>query len=282
MDRVTDNEFVDSLIGKLYSDPFEVSNDVDGITGATYSTRAIAQAVMEGSHVAAAQLGLDLPERIPPKIIFGPPEVVLLVLFAVGYIGHKPNFKYKKQIRWASMLTGMVVLGFMYNSPLTIVYINKFLMGFWPQWQTNLFWYILLAGILFVYSVDNKNPYCEWFCPFGAAQECMGAIGGAKVRSTGRYRNFLKWLQRGLSFGVIFVALISRNPGITSYEIFGTLFELIGSGVQFLLLGLILLTSLFIRRPWCDYLCPLRPVGDFIRLTRKWIIELWPKRKQSA
>jgi uncharacterized protein with FMN-binding domain len=282
MRRVTENEFIDSLIGKQYSDRFEVGTYVDGITGATYTTRAIAQAVMEGSHLAASRLGLDVPEQAPPKIIFGVPEIALLVLFAVGYVGHKPNFKYKKQIRWASMLTGMVVLGFIYNSPLTLAYINKFLMGFWPQWQTNLYWYILIAGILFVFTVDNKNPYCEWFCPFGAAQECMGVIGGAKPRSPGKYRPFLKWLQRSLALAAIFIALLYRNPGITSFEIFGTLFDLLGSSFQFLLLGLVLIASLFIRRPWCAYLCPLHPVDEFIRMIRKWVIGLWPKRKQTV
>jgi polyferredoxin len=203
-------------------------------------------------------------------------------LFIVGYVGHKPKFKYTKQVRWISMLTGMVVLGFIYNNPLTIANINKFLMGYWPQWQTNLYWYILIAGILFVFTVDNKNPYCEWFCPFGAAQECMGVIGGAKVRSPGKYRFFLQWLLRGLAWMAIFIALLLRNPGVTSYEIFGTLFELLGTGVQLALLALVLLTSLFIRRPWCTYLCPLHPVYEFIRMVRKWILGLWPKRNQHV
>jgi polyferredoxin len=110
----------------------------------------------------------------------------------------------------------------------------------------------------------------------------MGAIGGAKVRSAGKYRYFLKWLQRGLAWGAILIALLYRNPGVTSFEIFGTMFELIGSAVQFGLLALVLLTSLFIRRPWCTYLCPLHPVDEFIRMIRKWILGLWPKRKQNA
>jgi polyferredoxin len=179
------------------------------------------------------------------------------------------------------MIVGMVVLGFMYNNPLTLSSINKFLMGFFPQWQTNLYWYILILGIILVFSVDNKNPYCEWFCPFGAAQECMGVIGGAKVRSPGKYRTFLKWLQRGLAWGAILIALLYRNPGITSFEIFGTLFDLVGSNFQFGLLGIVLIASLFIRRPWCTYLCPLHPVDEFIRMTRKWILGLWPKRRKA-
>ncbi|MEN8242391.1 MAG: FMN-binding protein [Chloroflexota bacterium] len=282
MSRVMDNNLISTLLGKQYTDPFELDNDVDGITGATYTSRAIAQAVMAGSHLTAANVGLELPEQSKPKISFGGQEIVLVGLFLVGYFGHKSSFKYKKQARWGTMIIGMVFLGFVYNSPLTLAYINKFLMGFWPQWQSNLYWYILIGGILFAFSVDNKNPYCEWFCPFGAAQECMGVIGGAKVRSSGKYRYFLKWLQRGLAWMAILIALLYRNPGMTSFEIFGTLFELIGSNFQFLLLGLVLIASLFIRRPWCTYLCPLHPVEEFIRMVRKWIRGLWTKRKQKA
>jgi Na+-translocating ferredoxin:NAD+ oxidoreductase RnfG subunit len=277
--RIYDNDFISSLLGKLYSDPFTLGEDVDGITGATYTSRAISEAVLAASSEVAIYVGLPIEEQAAPKIVFGVPEVALLVLFGVGYFGKRPNIKFKNQIRWASMITGMVLLGFVYNRPLTIVYINKFLMGYWPQWQTSLYWYFLIGGILFVFTVDNKNPYCEWFCPFGAAQECIGAIGGAKVHSPGKYRYFLKWLQRGLAWGAIFLALLFSNPGITSYEIFGTLFEFFGSTSQFILLGMVLLAALFIRRPWCTYLCPLHPVEEFIRMTRKWIFGLWPKRR---
>lgn len=178
------------------------------------------------------------------------------------------------------MFVGLVVLGFLYNMPLTIVWINKILLGVWPTWQTNLYWIILIGGILFVYTADNKNPYCEWFCPFGATQECLGVVGGAKVRVPLRSHNLLRWGQRLLALAAIVVALIFRNPGVSSYEVFGAFFRLIGSNFLFALLGIVLVASLFIRRPWCSYLCPLRPVTDLIRLIRVWIKELWKKEKK--
>jgi len=278
--RVTDSDFIQQLFGKSYTEPFELGNDVDGVTGATYTSRAIAEAVRRGSReIASSQLGLPVPAQTSPPIQFGIPEIVLIALFAVGYVGHKRGFKYTKQVRWASMLIGMVVLGFIYTAPLTIAYINKFLLGFWPDWHTHLYWYLLIGGILFVFTVDNKNPYCSWFCPFGAAQECMGLIGGAKTRTPKQYRSLFKWLQRGLAWLAIVVALIFRNPGLTSYEVFGTLFDLQGNVIQFALLGLVLLAALFIKRPWCSYLCPLNPIEEFIRMIRGWIKELWLKVK---
>jgi len=256
--------------------------DIDSITGATYTTRAVAESVLRAGHTVAEYIGLPVTPSPEPKIIFGVPEIVLLGLFAAGYIGHQRKFKYKKQIRWASILIGMIVLGFVYNSPLTLAYINKFLLGYWPQWRTHLYWYLLIGGILFVFTVDNKNPYCEWFCPFGAAQDCMGVIGGAKPGSAGRYNDLLLWVQRGLAWLAIVLALYFRNPGLTSFEVFGTLFDLTGSTLQFALLGIILIASLFIKRPWCKFICPMRPVMDLYRTFRKWMIESWRRLRTKA
>ncbi|MBT7191615.1 MAG: 4Fe-4S binding protein [Anaerolineae bacterium] len=277
--KVNESGFIKSFLSKSYEDAFQLGEDVDGVTSATYTSRAIAESALKGSRsIAANQLGFDVPPALKPKIAFGIPEIALLGLFGVGYFGHQRNAKYKKQLRWVSLLVGMVVLGFMYNKPLTLSMINQVLLGFWPQWQSNLYWYLMIGGILFVFTVDNKNPYCQWFCPFGAAQECMGAIGGAKNYSPGRYRNFFTWLRRGVVWFAILVALLFRSPGLTSYEIFGTLFALVGSNPQFILLGIVLIVALFIKRPWCTYLCPIGPVDEFIRMVRKWILEKTKKK----
>ncbi len=277
MERVMGSGLLESMVGRSYADPFVVGEDIDGVTGATYTSRALAQAVLNGSREAARALGLPVSELPPPEIQFGLPEVVVLALFAVGYFGHQHQFKYKKQARWASMLVGMVVLGFIYNSPLTLAYITKFLLGYWPEWQSNLYWYFLIGGILFVFTVDNKNPYCDWFCPFGAVQECLGVIGGAKHYAVGQHRNWLVWFQRGLALGALLLGIFFRSPGLASYELFGTLFGFVGTGIQFAALAIVLLAALFIKRPWCNYLCPLHTIVDIIRIVRGWVKTLWQK-----
>lgn len=139
--RVFSSDYAKKLFGKSYADAFELGSDVDGVTGATYTSRAIADAVRNGSrHIAGETLGFDVPAETAPKVQFGIPEIVLIALFAMGYVGHQRKFKYTKQTRWVSMLAGLVVLGFVYTNPLTISYINKFLLGFWPDWHTSLYW----------------------------------------------------------------------------------------------------------------------------------------------
>jgi len=57
------------------------------------------------------------------------------------------------------------------------------------------------------------------------------------------------WIQRSLAWGAILIVLLYRNPGINSYENFGTLFDLVSSNFLFGLLGISLITSLFIVHP---------------------------------
>ena len=43
--RVIGSDYAEKLFGKSYADSFELGSDVDGVTGATYTSRAIADAV---------------------------------------------------------------------------------------------------------------------------------------------------------------------------------------------------------------------------------------------
>ena len=276
-DLVARSSLPSSLMGKSASDKFQLGVDVDGVSGATFTSRAMAEAALDGSEQAARVLGLPFRRPPPPHIRFGLPEITVLALFALAIVSGRPWFKYKKQGRWLSMLVGLAVLGFLYNLPLTLAFVTKLVLGYWPQWQTNLYWYFLLGGTLFVILVERKNLYCDRICPFGAAQECMGATGGAKVRTPPRHRTWLKWLPRILALVAILLGVFLRSPGVASYELFGTLFDFRGSGIQFLALGLVLLGSLFLLHPWCRYLCPVRPILDWIRIMREGVVDLWQR-----
>ena len=178
------------------------------------------------------------------------------------------------------MLVGMIVLGFIYDRPFTLVHVSKLTMGYLPQWQNNLYWYFLTFGILIIFIIENRNSYCEWFCPFGAAQECMGLIGGAKLHKlTGH--DTLRIIQRTIALAAVMLGLYYRNPGIANYELYGSLFSLIGTSIQFAALGLILVAAMFIRRPWCNYLCPIKPLLEIIHVIRQWVKEIWGARNPN-
>lgn len=283
LEKVLKTDFLDKIIGKAYNEEYSIAKEIDAVSSATYSSRAIVEASKKGNRFIASNiLGFDVPKEKTPAIKFGVAEIVLVLLFALGYFAHKKTFKYTKIVRWITMLTGLFIIGFYYNKPFTLSMMNQLLLGYLPPLHSHLYWYLLLGGIFLVFTVDNKNPYCQWFCPFGAAQECMGLVGGAKPRSTGKFKNVLKWSLRIVTFLAIIFALLLRNPGVTSYEVFGTLFKLTGSYFQFAILGIVLVSSMFIKRPWCNYLCPLGPVVDHFTHFRRLIINKWKSRKINA
>lgn len=278
LEKVLKTDFLDRLIGRSYEEEYSIGEGIDAVSSATFSSRAILEASKKGNRfIAANVLGFDVPQEESLSWQFDIPEIVLLLLFVMGYFAHKKTFKHKKAARWVTMLLGLFVLGFFYNKPFSLSMINQLLMGYFPPLQTHLYWYLMLGGIFLVLTIDNKNAYCTWFCPFGAAQECMGLIGGAKNRSVGKLKSMFKWALRILTLFAIIAALILRSPGVTSFEIFGTLFKLTGSNIQFALLGIVLIASMFIKRPWCNYLCPIGPVTAHFSHIRRMIIDRWKR-----
>ena len=273
---IIEHNLVGQFIGLKFNAPLSLGQDVDAVSGATFSAEGVASSIRAAVRTIA-QDGLNSPlppERSPIK--FGLPEVVLLGLFIAGYFGHKMrSSQWKRRIRWGTLWIGMIVLGFIYTAPLTIAQITGLLSGYWPDWHNNLYWYLLIIGILFVTTVDAKNPYCSWFCPFGAVQECLAQITHAKLYRPRQLNGFFTWLQRGLAFAAVLLGLALRRPGVASYEPFATLFDLRGTGPEWVFLGLVLLASLVMYRPFCNYLCPLDPVFDFISEGRRWTREGW-------
>ena len=261
-----------SLSGKEYSDSFSPGHDVDAVTGATMTVNALAESVCSGArNVAGKQLNLPVPPKKIAPIEFGFPEFTLLALYGVAFVSYTGRLKRKRLVRWVCLLTGLIILGFLYNAPLTLTNVNSLLIGYWPRWQSHVYWYLLIVGVLIVPLLTGRNPYCSAICPFGAAQRCLAVLGGAKPRVPPRCRAYLRWTPRILAWAAILLALTYRNPALASYEMYGALFVLIGSHLQFGLLAAILVASLFVTRPWCNYLCPVRVVTDYLRFGRRWV-----------
>lgn len=274
--QVLSSGLLESLTHHRATDALQLGQDLDAVSGATLSAEGVAAAARRALQ-AISQEGLG--QHRPPErraIKFGVPELSLILLYAGGYFGHKARSSaWKRRIRWTTLIAGMIVLGFLYTAPLTIAQVIAFISGYWPDWQNNLYWYLLIGGILFVTTLDAKNPYCGWFCPFGAVQECLATLSGVKIYRPRQLDKLLTWVQRGLALAAIFLGLSLRRPGAAAFEPFPTLFDLRGTALQWSFLVLVLIASLLVYRPFCNYLCPLDPVIEFIAEIRRMIEEIW-------
>ena len=260
---------VETWQGKACTDPFQVGQDVQAVTGATVSLEGLSESVRQACRRVADHAGMPVPELTRPPVRLGMPEAVLALLYGVGFLAYLPGLRTCRVLRWVGLTVGLLVLGCWLNRPVSLVQINAMLLGYWPLWRTHLYWYLLIGGIVLPVLLTGRSVYCSHACPMGAVQEGLNFASGKRFSLSRRVTVWLRWFQRGLTFGVVIVALVSRNPGVVQYEVTGTLFGLTGPMWQFALLALVLIGSLFWVRPWCLIFCPIRAVLDALRMVRR-------------
>ena len=124
-----------------------------------------------------------------------------------------------------------------------------------------------LAGVGVVIAT-RKNVYCNWICPVGCMQDIIGLAGDARPRFSKAVNSICRWLARILAWIAVVLALYFRNPVKFNYEIFGVAVNLTGATYIFILTGIFFIASVFIKRPWCNYLCPITPIYDILKLIR--------------
>jgi Na+-translocating ferredoxin:NAD+ oxidoreductase RnfG subunit len=265
--KVIQKGLIRQLKGATYADSFDSDQGIDVVSGATYTSIAIIECAKAGSRqIAKEELGLEAPADIKTKFSLGIPEIALVLLYLVALVGVYTSFPYKKMLRWTTLVAGLVILGFWFSLPLTLSRINLFLIGFWPNWHDHLYWYILVFGFFLTLLVTRKNIYCSWICPLGCIQDGIGLVGAARPRFSKKVNHVMKWVQRFVAWLAIVLALYYRNPVQLNYEIFGVSLSLTGATYLFIMTGIFFIASVFITRPWCNYLCPITPVADLFRL----------------
>jgi uncharacterized protein with FMN-binding domain len=267
--KVIKGGLLKELTGISYSYLFRKGEEIDYVTGATYTSRAIVECARQGAgNMARDKLGFEVPAEEKAGFSIGIPEIALVLLYLLALIGVYSNTRFKKVFRWVSLTTSLIVLGFWFSVPLTLSRINLFLLGFWPDWHEHFYWYILVFGFFLVLLTTRKNIYCTWICPLGCIQDGLGLVGGARPRFSRKFNLAKTWIQRGIAWLAIILALYFRNPVQLNYEIFGVSLSLTGATYLFIMTGVFLIASLFISRPWCNYLCPITPVADLLRMLR--------------
>ena len=264
-------EYFRSITGRRYDELEYDYRSVVSVTGATLSTDAIVEGV-RGAVARVAGEAFDVRIPIPSKPFeFGFLEITVLALFAVGVAGHRLRGPVRRRLRWAAQITGLVVLGFWKDSPITLSKIAAFLSGFFPDPRTSLALYLLLAGFLLTSVLYGRNLYCLYACPFGAAQRVVGAIGGFRLKVPPGVARVLMSIRNVVVFAALFLAFLTLQPVLSGYEPFAALFSLHGTTLQWFLLFLVLVASLFLTEPWCTFLCPMGALEKVLQEGKRWV-----------
>jgi hypothetical protein len=263
------DDYIAGICGSTYDAMSHDYVEVAGVTGATISSGALVDSI-RASIVEVAGTAFDVHLPLPRRPFeFGILEITVLVLILGGVGAQRLKGPTRRRVRWAAQITGLVVIGFWKDSPIALAKLAAMASGFFPDPRVSLALYVLIAGFLITSFAWGRNVYCLYTCPFGAAQRCVGVVGGKKLTLPLGVVRFLERLRNLIVFVVLFMALLTLQPTLASYEPFSTLFSLRGSTLQWVILFVALVASLVLRDPWCDYGCPMRTVESALRDLRR-------------
>jgi uncharacterized protein with FMN-binding domain len=280
--RVMAADFLEVFKGKEVDSYFRIGQDIDGVSGATITSKGITAAVKKSAYmVASSQLSMKLPDKQQIDIpVAGWYILGLLVLVLLCN-------KFKLAcFRYGTLLAGLIIIGFWQKSPISLGNIASLLGGNIPSLEEIPIWFLLVIGVVFLIIFSGKNIYCFWMCPMGALAEFSGKLGEAgkmTYRPCAKRAKQFRGLRLFLAWGAMVVAFMLVNPSISSYEIFAPLFAHEGNPAQWVLLPFMLFIGVIFNRFWCRFFCPVGGILDFFAQLRRgwgnWIKMRVEKRK---
>ena len=258
-------DILDSFTGARFDEAEYDKAGVDWETGATISTDAII-ASLRMSVAAVAGEAFDVRLPLPSRPFeFGIFEITILALFVVGIVAQRSRSPKRRQVRWACQVVALVVVGFWKHSPISLAKIASMMAGYFPDPSSGLAIYLLVLGFLLTSFLFGRNIYCQYVCPFNAAQRLVGLIGGASIKLPSWIVQTAERIRNLLVFAAIFLAFLTLKPALASYEPFAALFSLTGTTLQWLLLFIVLTLSLVVSTPFCNLFCPVRTIEKTIQ-----------------
>jgi hypothetical protein len=277
-DTLYSKNFFRQYIGREYSQPLMLGDDINAISGATVSSVGVSLGVQVGREMVSEQLGDPIPVPKEP-IDFGLAEWLLLV--GIGTVVTIRSVPRLRRWRWPRFLTltfSFVVLGVWLAIPLSLTNFAAWLVGYGPNLETGLIFYILVLGVVGLAILAGKNYYCFWLCPFAAVQELTHFLGGINLRPRIGWRRLLANSRYFLLWATLFLVLLLNNPTVSLFEPWNALFSLKGDALQWVLVILTLAVAFFNYNFWCYYLCPVGATMDIILKVRREVTHSWGKQ----
>ena len=248
-------------------------HDIDTITGATLTHRAVSDVMRRNAHSIAVSEFDQTPQKIDETLTFGIKEIIAILLIASCIAA--AQVKKLQRFRLLFLAASIIVLGFWLNRALSVAQFSSLFLGYSPSFVSNPLFYIMILGALLPILILGKNLYCVYICPFCGVLELLHKIGVKNV-PYGKSRKWLGRLRNLLLFITLMAAMVTTRPNAIAYEPFGALFGFDTSAsnlVRIVLVASIVL-GLFFRRLWCVALCP---TGAFLDVIKDMVLDVRKK-----
>ena len=250
-----------------------LAEEVDAVSGATFSSRAIIANMQRGLAYAQkrGQWGEDgsvgaLETSAPPivgsengsvgALETGASPIVALVVVLLGAV--VPLFYNNRRLHLVQLAVNVVVLGLWTGTFVSYtLFLRIFSGGVSLSAIGALAAPLLMLIVALIYPLAGRSGhYCANVCPFGSAQELAGKLSRRKLRITPRILKLLSVL-RNLLWGVLMALLLTGTcTAWIDYELFTAFLYSSASVWVTVLAALFLVLSVWVPRPYCRFVCP--------------------------
>ena len=250
-----------------------MKEEVDAVSGATFSSRAIIANMQRGlayakqrgqwgedgsvgaadtsaSHIVGSEDGSvgALETSAPP--------IVALIAVLLGAV--VPLFSNNRRLHLVQLAVNVVVLGLWTGTFVSYtLFLRIFAGGVSLSAIGALAAPLLMLIVALIYPLAGRSGhYCANVCPFGSAQELAGKLSRRKLRITPRVQKLLSVL-RNLLWGVLMALLLTGTcTAWIDYELFTAFLYSSASVWVTVLAALFLVLSVWVPRPYCRFVCP--------------------------
>jgi polyferredoxin len=193
--------------------------------------------------------------------------VLVLVLASLAF------FTKSAALRWVSLATTAVVLGWMDGGFLSISHVTG-LIWVGPSAITSDLPLLIMAVFTVVTVLLWGRVFCGYLCPFGALQDFIDRLVPARLKRhlpKEIHRNALKAKYVFLA-AILLPAIAGSHASLYQYfEPFATVFFLGRNVLLWAIAGSILVAAAVVPRFYCRYACPLGAalaIGSMLSLRR--------------
>lgn len=184
--------------------------------------------------------------------------VVLSLFLATALAGILVAYPRFRNLRYLFLLLSLVVIGFGFGGsyPCMLKSFDNTLL-FITDNEVKWASLVLFIGLIPLTYVFGR-VWCGWICHFGALQEFIHKNSKWNFWKTPKAQKVLFGVQIGVFAIWVLWLLIAQTSYICKYDPFVKIFNLNINGiVNYIIVGFLIVLSLFVNRPFCRAICPI-------------------------
>ncbi len=244
-----------------------VAHDVDVVTGATLTSRAIIETVRETlTHYVNDRAARADPDGSDLVLLV---RQILTVVFLVPGTVAAFSKEFRRRLETPILVANVIVLGFVARSLLSLsLFQGMILHG--VNLATTWHLLVVLAVFAVVSIATGTNVWCTRICPYGSLQALVAKAGkGARLRLSGGVTRLLRRTRPLILAGAFVAAYASPGVDLAQIEPFAA-FVLVGVPVAAFVIALTFLAISVVQpKLWCRSFCPTGMLLDTLRIRKR-------------